>query len=455
MKNTSKLRSRLRLHSVIFLALFLTAIGLLAHLSREHPAQWDLTRNGRNSLSQASLDTLKNLPGPISITAYATLQDPRLGDVRKIIREFVGLYSRAKPDLTLRFVDPAEQPQQTRTAGIQANGEMVVEYRGRSEHLTNLNEQALTSLLARLARSGKRQVFYLDGHGERKLDGAANHDLGDFGRKLAATGFKTAALNLALAQEVPDNASLLLIAGPQVDLLPGEVEKLKSYLDKGGNLLWLIDQEPLHGLQPLAESLGLALTPGTVVDPAAQQLSAAPGIALGAVYGRHPATEGFNLVTAFPYARQIGIEEHPEGHKGESWRATPLVEVAPQGWVETGKIDDSMVFDKNRDVPGPVTIAVALERSVEDKSQRIVVIGNGGFLSNTYLGNGGNLDLGLNLFNWLAGDDKLITIPTKAAQDTSLNLSKTAAAVIAIGFLIALPLAFVAAGITIWWRRRK
>ena len=449
MKNTPKLRSRLRLHSVIFLALFLTAIGLLAHLTREHPAQWDITRNGRNSLSQASLDTLKSLPGPISITAYATQQDPRLGDVRKIIREFVGLYSRAKPDLVLRFVDPAEQPQQTRTAGIQANGEMVVEYRGRSEHLTNLNEQALTSLLTRLARTGKRQAFYLDGHGERKLDGMANHDLGDFGRKLAATGFKTAALNLALAQEVPDNASLLLIAGPQVDLQPGEVEKLKSYLDKGGNLLWLIDQEPLHGLQPLAESLGLVLTPGTVVDPAAQQLSATPSIALGAVYGRHPATEGFNLVTAFPFARQIGVEE------GKSWRATPLVEVAPQGWVETGKINDSIAFDKDRDTPGPVTIAVALERSVEDKNQRIVVVGNGGFLSNTYLGNGGNLGLGLNLFNWLAGDDKLITIPTKAALDTSLNLSKTAAAVIAIGFLIALPLAFVAAGIGIWWRRRK
>lgn len=449
MKTPNPSRFQLRLQSAIFLVLFLLAVGLLVTLSREYTAQWDITRNSRNSLSQASLDLLKSLPGPVTITAYATRQDPRLGDVRKIIREFIRLYSLAKPDLTLRFVDPAEQPQQTRAAGIQANGEMVVEYQGRSEHLTTLNEQMLSSLLTRLARSGTRMAFYLDGHGERKLDGMANHDLGDFGRKLEAKGFKTASLNLTLAQDVPDNASLLVIASPQVDLMPGEVEKLKKYLEKGGNLLWLIDQEPLHGLQPLAEKLELVLTPGTVVDPDAEQLNAAPTIALGAVYGRHPATLGFNLVTAFPYARTVGFGE------GKAWQATSLIEVAPRGWVETGKLDGTIAYDKNRDTPGPATIAIALERSVEDRNQRVIVVGNGGFLSNTYLGNGGNLDLGLNLFNWLAGDDSLITIPTKAAQDTSLNLSKNAAAVIAIGFLIILPLAFIAIGIGTWWRRRK
>ncbi len=449
MKTPNPSRFQLRLQSAIFLILFLLAVGLLVTLSRGYTAQWDITQNSRNSLSQASVDVLKSLPGPVTITAYATQMDPKLGDVRKIIREFVNLYIHAKPDLTLKFVDPAEQPQQTRAAGIQANGEMVVEYQGRSEHLTTINEQMLTSLLTRLARAGTRMAFYLDGHGERKLDGMANYDLGDFGKKLEAKGFKTESLNLTLAQDVPDNASLLVIASPQVDLLPEEVEKLKRYLDKGGNLLWLIDQEPLHGLQPLAEKLGLVLTPGTVVDPAAQQLDAAPTMALGAVYGHHPATLGFNLVTVFPYARTIGSSE------GKGWQATPLIEVAPRGWVETGKLDGPLAYDKNRDTPGPATIAIALERSVEDKDQRIIVVGNGNFLSNTYLGNGGNLDLGLNLFNWLAGDDSLITIPAKATRDTSLNLSKNAAAVISIGFLIALPLAFIAIGIGIWWRRRK
>ena len=69
-----------------------------------------------------------------------------------------------------------------------------------------------------------------------------------------------------------------------------------------------------------------------------------------------------------------------------------LVDVAPRGWVEMGKLDGSIAFDKARDVPGPVTIAVALERTVGDRVQRVVVVGNGHFLSNQFLGNGGNLE---------------------------------------------------------------
>ena len=35
--------------------------------------------------------------------------------------------------------------------------------------------------------------------------------------------------------------------------MPGEVDKLLRYIDRGGNLLWLVDAEPLRGLDRLAE----------------------------------------------------------------------------------------------------------------------------------------------------------------------------------------------------------
>jgi ABC-type uncharacterized transport system involved in gliding motility auxiliary subunit len=450
MEINRKLRFRLRLQNGLFLALFLVAIGFSVYLLRTYHVQWDITQGARHSLSQASLNTLRQLPGPVVLTAYATQQDPKLGDIRKLIREFAAPYQRAKPDLSLKFIDPAEQPEATRAAGVKVNGEMVATYRNRSEHLTTLNEQTLTNALMRLARSEERLAMYLDGHGERKLDGDANHDLGDFGRHLQTKGFKIGSLNLALAQEVPANASLLLIASPQVDLLPGEVEKLGQYLARGGNLLWLIDQEPLHGLQSLAEALGLMLSPGVVIDPAAGQKAGVPAtIALAALYARHPVTDNFDLITAFPFARQIGFADET------GWHATNLIEVAPRGWVETGKLEGNPVFDKGRDIPGPVTVGITLERSVEDKNQRVAVIGSGAFLSNTYLGNGGNLDLGVNLVNWLAGDDNLITVQPRSTRDADLALSKPAAAVISIGFLLALPLAFLIAAIAIWRRRRK
>ena len=442
-------RLGMRLSSLAFVALLFAAAGLLGYLAHAYPRQWDITQNTRNSLSAASVTILRQMPGPLTVTAYANEHDPRLGDVRKLIRDFIALYQRAKPDLTLKIVDPTREPQATRAAGIQVNGEMVVAYRGRIEHLTTLNEQALTNLLMRLARSSERQVMYLDGHGERKLDGIANYDLGEFGKQLQSKGFKPVGLNLAIAQAVPVNASLLIITQPQVDVLPGELDKLKAYMERGGNILWLIDPEPLHGLQPLAEQLGLVLTPGTVIDPAAQQMKAPPTWALATAYAQHPALRAFDLTTVFPFARQITTSDNKD------YRVTPLIEVAQRGWVETGTLDGTAAFDKAHDAAGPVTIAIALERQRDEKNQRIVVIGNGNFLANAYLGNGGNLDLGVNLINWLVGDENLVTIQPKASIDANLDLKKPVAVSIVLGFLVVLPLAFLLIAALIWWRRRK
>jgi len=445
--------NRLRMHRLVqngaFVVLLISSVGLLGYLAWETRVQWDVSQNGRNSLSQASVEVLRKINGPLTITVYATGQDAQLGNIRRIIGEFLSRYQRVKPDLTVTFIDPAEQPKVTQDAGVQVNGEMVVAFKGRREHLTTVNEQALTGALMRLARSSEKLVMTLTGHGERQLDGIAGHDLGEFGKQLMIKGFKTRTLNLSIDHDVPFNTSMLIIASPQVDLPEGEVDKLLAYVARGGNLLWLIDQEPLHGLQPLAEKLELTLTPGVVVDPQAQQIKLPITVALGANYGQHPVTHNFDYITMFPFSRQITVNESKE------WRSVSLVEAAQSGWVETGKLDTAIAFDKIYDVAGPVTIAAALSRALADREQRIAVIGSGNFLANTYLGNGNNLDFGINLINWLTGEENLVTIQPRATLDSHLILSESMLIIIAGGFLIVLPLVFLASGMFIWWRRGR
>jgi gliding motility-associatede transport system auxiliary component len=442
--------SNIRLQNVIFVILFLVFVLLLGLLALETRMQWDVSQNGRNSLSQASVETLQNLHGPVQITAYATKQHAEFGDLRKIISEFVVLYQRKKPDLSLTFIDPTEQPKLAQEAGVHVNGEMVISYKQRREHLTTINEQAFTNVLMRLARSEDKLIMALSGHGERRLDGMANYDFGEFGKQLSTNGFNSQTLNLAIAQNVPTNASMLVIASPQTDLLAGEVDKLLEYIDRGGNLLWLVDQESLRGLLPLTEKLRLTLTPGVVVDPQAEQLKAPVTFALGASYGQHVITNNFDIITVFPFARQITLNEN------EEWRGVSLVEVAPQGWVETGELDDAEVtFDQAEDVAGPISIAAALTRMMNDREQRVVVVGSGHFLANAYLGNGGNLDFGINLINWLAGDEDLITIQPRATLDNQLMLSETALTAIVVCFLIVLPVIFLVSGFVIRWRRLR
>jgi ABC-type uncharacterized transport system involved in gliding motility auxiliary subunit len=448
MKLNRKLRMQLLIQNGLFVVLLIGFAMALVWVTKDIKTQWDLTRGQRNTLSQASIEVLKQVTGPVKVTAYATAQDAE-GDVRKTVAAFLGSYQRAKRDFQLMFIDPREQPQKAQAAGVRANGEMVVEYNGRSEHLTSLTEQDMTNLLLRLVRSAERQVAYLDGHGERKLDGRANHDLGEFGAQLSVKGFKTAALNLAIAPEVPDNVAVLIIASPRVDVLPGEVIKIKRWIEKGGNLLWLIDNDSLHGMQGLADELGLSLMSGTVVDPAAGGLKLPPTVALATAYGQHRITETSTVMTVFPFARRIAAGE------GSKWRFTPLVEVAQQGWLETGPLDKNIAFDPKKDVHGPIVVAAALERSVGDRKQRVVVTGSGHFLANQYVGTLGNLDLGVNMINWLAGDEALITVQPRTRADLTLQLTRAGLALVGFGFLLVLPLALLICGGVIWWRRRK
>lgn len=447
MEITRRSRLVLLVHHWLFVVLLAAAVAAAAWLAHEYRLEYDLTRAHRHTLSEATLEVLRRLEGPLTVTAYALERDARGQPLHQRIRDFLAPYRRAKPDLSVAFVDPREQPRAAAAAGVRAPVELVLEYRGRTVHLTEFNEQAFANALMRLARGGERLVMWLDGHGERRLDGIANHDLGDFGRLLVQKGFRINSLNLALAQDVPANAALLVIASPQVDLLPAEVGKIRRYLAAGGNLLWLIDPEPLRGLAPVAEMLGLVLTPGVVSDPDAARFDASPAVAVAAVYGRHPITEDFRLITVFPHARQISVIEN------EEWRVRPLVEVAPRGCVQTGRIEARC--DPKRDIAGPITIAAAFERTVGERQQRVVVVGNASFLSNTFLGNGGNRDLGVNIVNWLAGDDQLIVLQPRPVADASIELDTAALYLIAFSFLFALPLAFLAAGAITWWRRRR
>lgn len=449
MQAGARLRLQMLVQNGLFVVLLVAFTALIAYFAQEYRLVQDITQNGRNTLSQQARDVLGKLSEPVKITIYANQQDVR-GDIRKQLRGFFAPYQRVRPDITVSFVDPREEPKLAQAAGIRGPGEAIIEYGQKKEHLTNYNEQSFVNALMRLMRAGERLLMSLEGHGERRLNGgAANHDLGEFGKQLNAKGFQTNSVNLAVAPEVPANANVFLIATPQVDLQPAEVQKIRQFVQGGGNLLWLIDQEPLRGLQPVAEQLGLVLGPGTVVDPDAARLNASPAVAIGGAYGRHAITDNFTLNTVFPFARQVGANE------GRDWRVTRLIDVAPRGWVEMGKLDDKIGFDKGRDIAGPVTIALALERTVSDRTQRVVVVGNGSFLANQFLGNGGNLDLGMNMVNWLAGDDAMITLQPRATIDSSLELGRASQYFLLFGFFIFLPLAFAGIGVLIWWRRRK
>ncbi|GMR07221.1 MAG: hypothetical protein BMS9Abin26_0223 [Gammaproteobacteria bacterium] len=511
MKVTRKSRLIIRLQNIAFVLLFLTVVGLLGWLSTRYTIVADWTQSGRNTLSEASVSLLKTIEGPLSITAFVR-QSPESTTLRGRIEDIIGRYQRHKPDINLGFVNPDIEPQLIRDLGISVEGELLIRFGPRKEKLQNLTEQGLTNAIQRVVRSQEKWAMFLEGHGERSPRGQANHDVAEFVEQLKSKGIRVLTLNLARTRVIPDNTSVLVIASPQVSLLASELRTINDYIERGGSLLWLSDPDPqsgpLFGMDSIAEKLGIEFYPGTIVEPATQTLGIDdPRFALVTEYPSHGITANFNLVTLFPQASGIDMQAPDKSDKSDKsgksvasdtsgdWTSIAILMSSSQSWSETGEMNDRIQLDRGSDIPGPLTIGVALTRDLPEEGnteetstsettpgktdpdevnpdkinpdninmagqanprlQRIVVIGDGDFISNGYLGNGGNLDLGLRIVNWLSRDDDFISIPAITSSDQNLQLGPVASGVIGIGFLLVLPLILLATGIVIWVRRRK
>lgn len=460
MKINNKLRFQLLVQNSFFVVVFLVLVFLLAYLSNQYHISKDITQANRNTLTKGSVDVLKQMNGPVNLTVFASKDDPNNGDTfRKGLVDFVSRYQRVKPDIHLKFISPTEEPKLAQEASIKVDGEVVVEYNKRTEHITPpFAEQEMTNLLVRLSRTNTRPIMFLDGHGERHLQGVKNHDLGEFGKVLESKGFKFANPDLTIAQAVPSNGAMLVIASPQVDVSEVEARKVKAYIEAGGNVLWLLDNNNLHGLQEVADYLGIKVSPGVAVDMTAAQYGADAKVAFASAYGDHPITRTFQLRTLFPEAHEVDAQASFD----LGWKVGRLVDVAPNGWLESDKLVDGgkgqkAVFDEKKDKRGPINIGIALEREYGKKGQRVVVMGNANFLANTFITNGGNVDFGINIINWLAGDDRLITIQPMPLKDVNMTIppGSVAAMLVGYGTQYIIPAILMLLGIGVWWKRKK
>ena len=454
---TRKSRDQLRLAGAGFVVLALMLAAVILWISQLYQTEYDLTRVGRNTLSASSIAAVQSLDHPLRITAFAG-NNPAL---RNQIDQLVQSYQRHKENIQLVHVDPNADPRRVRDAGVRFYNQLLIEYEGASEILSRLTEEAFSNALTRLGHRKERWLVFLAGHGERRVDRDANFDLSKWSEQLQQRGFRTRSLSLAENPQIPKNTSVLVIAGPQVELLKGETKEIIRFVKSGGNLLWLAEPEARQGLDALAEQLAIEFEPGTVVDPRSQQLTGSPTALVIAEYGAHPAVKNFRDNTVFPNACGISVPEEGVSREGSSseeseWRHQVMVDTRASAWSETGPINKAMRFDKGKDIAGPLNIAVAATRKINNTEQRIIVVCDGDFSSNAFLlGNGANLDFAMSIMNWLSRDDAYINIPVRTVADQTLQMSAALRNSLMVLFTIVIPLLLVACGIRIWLRRRQ
>lgn len=446
---------RARLAGIAFAVLLVAAALCVAFLSTRFGWQHDFSYAQRSSLDARTVELLHRLDAPVTIVSYSG-QDAQL---RAAIADFVARYQHIKPDISLRFVDPDADPAATRAAGITIDGELDIRYKEHNEQLKVLTEREFDNALVRLARTRVRLAAFLAGDGERKPDGKANADLGNFGALLTEQGVRTMILTLTAGMHIPQNVDVLVLASPQLPLAAPVVAEIDDYLGRGGNFLWLVEPGQDMGTGALTKTLSLRVLDGTVVDGAGAAFGIGdPSFVALTKYPASAITRDFSLTTLFPQSVALGVVS------GTQWKVQSLLRTSAKSWTRLGPIPQqgdtaTIAYDADKgEIPGPLDIGVALSRlspGPDKAEQRVVVIGDGDFLSNAFLGNGGNREFGQRVFDWLLADDALIDIPDKGAPDNRLRISQRALGVIGLGFLIVLPLLLAIIGGSIWWRRRR
>ncbi|MGH8539428.1 MAG: GldG family protein [Stenotrophobium sp.] len=438
--------------------LFIAVLIMLGWLSTRYKTEVDWTAGHRNSISAASMKLLKSMPDPVKFIAFIPSGD---ADIRNGLQFDIERYKRDKKNITLEFVDPSAQPKQARDLNVTAPGEVVVEYQGRHETLSATTEPVITGALQRLAYSGEQWVVFLEGEGERSISSDTDQTaLTKFAGALRDKGLKVQALNLVKSPRIPDNTSVLVLASPSSRLLPGEVKMIQDYVDNGGNLLWLADPDYPTGADALANDLGVAWQNGYAIFPDYQLIGTGnPGFYAATDYPPNPVTQGLDQVTLFPLVRSLVADKTSKS----GWQAQPLLKTNEMSWLATGDISKGVTGKKPGDIAGPLNIGMTLTREYKDpkdaaakpKPQRVALIGDSDFLSNGFLGQLGNQQLGINLIQWLASRDAQLNIDIPKAPDTSLYLPGWAVIAIGGGFVLLLPLLLIGGGVTRWVIRRR
>ncbi|MEH2054167.1 GldG family protein [Nostoc sp.] len=489
---------------VVTLAI-LAILGLINFLGTRYHLRADLTESQLFTLAPQSRELVSVLPQPVKVWVFDINQNPQ-------DRELLENYQRQSSKFKYEYINPEARPGLAEKFGVKNYGEVYLESGDKRQLVQTINENErlseirLTSRLQQLTNLSTAKVYLLQGHGERQLSagkGAMSQAVQGLGDK----NFTTAPLNLAETSKVPQDAAVVIVAGPKRELFQGEVNALQQYLNRGGNLLLMIDPNTDPKLNSLLQEWGVRLDNRLAVDVSGESVvGRGPAAPLVTEYGQHPITKDFGNGNSFyPISRPLEITSVP------GVEATPLLRTKPypSSWAESDLQSEKLEFNADKDLKGPLTLGVALTRKQTPKStstpqalptpsplpspttkgktspnssaktpqalplpsptttplspptsqttteSRLVVLGNSNFATDGLFQQQLNGDVFLNSVTWLSKQDQQpLSIRPKEPKNRRITLTTTQANLLIVSSLLVLPLIGLSAAVIIWWKRR-
>ncbi len=477
---------------ILVVVLVLAILVLLNSFLSRHNYRLDFTEAKIHSLSDQSIQVLKNLKKDVQFKAF--FRDGNYG--RAKLEDLLKNYAYFSKKIKYEFIDPDKNPGLVKGYNITQDGTTVLEAGGNENRITTTTEEDLTNALIKVTREGKKVIYFLEGHGEHSIEQA--EDLGySFAKdELQKLGYEAKKLTLALSETFPQDCALLVVPGPQKDLLPNELETIHNYLTNGGRVFFMADPETAPGLIPYLMQFGVKLENDIVVDTVSRLFGGDYFMPVITEYEVHEITRNFRYATFFPYARSV----EPADPKPEGTSMSILGKTSPNSWSERQLDQKQVTFDKDKDTQGPLSLAVVgtievkaaekkeppseqtgekaeLKKAEEPKTEeaqeaagvkedeppaaeakkegRLAVFGDSDFASNRYYNLSGNGNFFLNTVNWLTEESDLISIQPRTSSPRTVQFTPSQGRRIFFVSVIILPLVVLILGISVWIRRKS
>ncbi len=422
--DASRLRRASRSAAVVAYAII--AFAGLNYAAARFDRSWDLSFLRTTEPSATTARLIAKLIEPVSFVLFM----PPGNEVAEQVQGYLEKLARHGEKVQLEMVDQAVAQERARELEVRQNGVLVITRGTLRESLRlGLDLGAARSTLRKLdsevqARLVKvtrppRKLYMTQGHMERdtrSIPDDARLPYADFRALAQSLGFviKPLGLDEGLGDEVPNDAEVVVVAGPVAAFLPGESAAIAAYLERGGRLLLLIDPEHGDTQDELLRPLDLMVSKAKVASER------------GAVRvkdkGQSPYYFATSDVTSHPSIKTLAQNMRRmavvmlgagaiEPLKGA---AKPVFTLrAPEGsWRDE---DEDGAFDAKRDRRGSQKLVAAIEREAstpDTPPTRAVVISDADVFADGVVRNPGNAYLALDALRWLAGDEDLAASST-------------------------------------------
>lgn len=510
-------------------------VAMVNYLGWKYYHRFDWTSGEIYSLSEKSRSVVAELDRDIEVVVF---MGPG-SQLYPAVTELLSRYEAASGRISVQVIDPERRPGEAQqliekyqvsslNTVVFESGEdrRIIEEADLAEYDYSgmqfgqgpqiqefLGEQLFTGAILELVESRKPKILFTTGHGEAALDDYSAQGLSEAANFLGRDNFDIESWASLGAGAVPEGTDLVVVAGPEVPFLEPELELLTDFIVAGGRVLLLLDPTLAEGglersgFGSWLERFGVELGSDVVVDPENPLPFYSAETFFATDYADHPITEALedaSYPVVFSLARSVG---RIDGEQDAGIEVSDLVRTSPAAWGETDLANLGEVEKGEEDVPGPVSLAVAVEVAppsaapdgdeaitlIEDgeepseptaeaprddegeaaahggegedtqretgvaeaKPGRLVVFGDSDFAANAHLASVGNPTLLLNTMNWLVERENLLAIPPKKAEQVQLDLTRAELRNINLLVLVLMPLAAVVLGIGVYVRRRR